>query len=110
MRDSTAIKYWNLWISSFTGGKTSEQTLTDIKQQAHLVDFTKTEDQARTERSVAWKCLVKWLHKAEELRESELKQRAEDSAAVGDCQATLSYENLIEHERSRSQWNKIFFF
>ena len=73
MRASTAIKYWNLRISTFTGGKTSEQTLTDIKQQAHLVDFTKTEEQARTERLVARKCLVKCLHEAEELRESELK-------------------------------------
>ena len=53
---------------------------------------------------------MKCLHEAEELRESELKQRVEDSAALGDCQAILSYENLIEHEQSRSQWRKTNFF
>ena len=68
------------------------------------------EEQARTERLVARKCLVKCLHEAEELGESELKQRAEDLAALGDSQASLSYENFIEHERSRSQWRKINFF
>ena len=50
---------------------------------------------------------MKFFHEAEEIREKELKNRAEDSSALGDGKVTLSYENLIEHEKSRSQWRKI---
>ena len=64
--------------------------------KAHMIDVTDTEEQARTERVIARKTLVKCLHEAEELREKELKSRVEDSSALGDDKATLSYENLIE--------------
>ena len=78
--------------------------------KAHLVDVTNTEEQARTERTIARKTLVTCLHEAEEIREKELKRRAEDSSTLGDDKATLSYDNLIEHEKSRSQWRKIKYF
>ena len=81
-----------------------------ILTKAHMVDVTDTEDQARTERVIARKTLVKCLHEAEEIREKELKSRTEDYSALGDDKATLSYENLIEHEKSRSQWRKIQHF
>ena len=110
MRASLSIKYWNLRISKFSGGKTSELTMKAILTKVHMVDVTDTEEQARTERIIARKTLVTCLHEAEEIREKELKHRAEDSSALGDDKATLSYENLIEHEKSRSQWRKIKHF
>ena len=68
------------------------------------------EEQARTERVIARKSLAKCCHEAEEIREKELQSRAEDSSALGDGKATVTYENLIEHEKYRSQWRKIQYF
>ena len=110
MRASTAIKYWSLRISQFSGGKTSASTMKAILHTAHMVDVTETEEQARTERTIAWKSLAKCCLEAEEIREKELQSRAEDSSALGDGKATITYENLIEHKKYRSQWRKIKFF
>ena len=71
-----------------------------ILEEAHMVNVTDTEEQTRTERVIARKSLVKCFHEAEEIREKELKSRAEDSSALGDGKATLSYENLIEHKKA----------
>jgi len=89
-RASTAIKYWNLRISKYSGGKTSELTMKVILEEAHMVDFTNMKEQARTERVIAQKSLVKYFHDAEKIRENELKVRVEDSSALGDGKATLS--------------------
>ena len=59
---------------------------------------------------MARKSLKKCCQEAEEIREKELRKRSEDSSALGDGKATLSYENLMEHEKCRSQWRKIKYF
>ena len=69
MRARTSIKYWNLRISSYHGGKTSTETISDIRDQAHIKDYTATEEEAKTERIVARKALKSCLFQAEEIRE-----------------------------------------
>ena len=83
MRASISIKYWNLRISSYHSGKTSEETMSDIRGQANIKDYTSTEEETKTERIVARKALKTCLFQAEEIREKELRCRAEDSSALG---------------------------
>ena len=68
MRASISIKYWNLKISSYHGGKTSDGTMSDIRNQAHLNNFTSTEEEAKTERIAAKKLLKTCLFQVEEIR------------------------------------------
>ena len=53
------------------------------------------------------KKLKEILFQAEEIREQEIRSQAEEDSALGDGWVTLTYENLIEHEKCRSQWRKI---
>ena len=44
MRASTTIKCWNLRISKYSGGKTSELIMKAILEEAHMVNVTNTEE------------------------------------------------------------------
>ena len=45
-----------------------------------------------------------------EIRAEELLKRAEEVAKYGKEDTTMSYEILIEHEKSKTQWRKIKFY
>ena len=44
MRADTAIRYWNLRISQYSGGKVSDTTMKSILNKAQMVDVTDTEE------------------------------------------------------------------
>ena len=77
-----------------------------MRVEAGLNDFTITKEQVIVERNLARIQLKDTIKIAEDLKEKELRKRAEEASTEGDEKATLSYKTLIEHERTRSKWRK----
>ena len=92
------------------GRKVSPTVLEKVRLEAGLKDFTTTKEHVIVERNLARTKLKDTIKVAETLREKELRKREEDAATEGDEKTTISYETLIEHEKSRSKWRKIKFY
>ena len=65
------------------GRKVSPDVLEKVRSEADLKDFTETKEHIIMERNLARIKLRETIKIAEELREKELRKRAEDAATEG---------------------------
>ena len=84
MKAGKTVRYWNLRLSMSNGRAVATSVLDTVKREAGLQDFTSTREQILLERNLARKKLQEAIVIADDLREKELRQRAEDAALDGD--------------------------
>ena len=110
MQASKSVKYWNLKVSQGKGRKVSPAVLASAMEAAEIIDNTTTYEHIVINRNLARIKLREQIKHAEELRETELRKRAEDAALDGDEKTTKSYETLLENEQCKAKWRKIKYY
>ena len=110
MKASKMVRYWNLRLSISNERTVVTSVLETARTDAGLRDFTATKEQILVKKNLAKKKLRETITTAEDLREKELRKRAEDAAQDGDEKSTVSYETLLEHEQSRAKWRKTKYY